>query len=158
MLVKNAMVSDVRCCSSNASLEKIANLMQEYDCGSIPIVDGKEPIGIITDRDIALHAAKTQRPLQDITANELIKQQQVYCCWDDDPIEVALEKMENHQVRRLLVTDKERCLVGILSLGDITTFTANQRKNTQKTIPANETLILFKSVCEHHENTSTLSH
>ena len=105
-------------------LQEIAELMVEYDCGDIPIVDSREamrPIGVVTDRDITCRVvAKGLNPLQ-LAAKDCMSSP---CLTVERAADVAecCRLMEEHQVRRLLVVNRAGQLCGIISQGDIAEF------------------------------------
>ncbi len=151
MLVQNAMVSEVECCTAKQNLEEIAAAMHQFDCGAIPIVDAqRKPIGIFTDRDVALWAALLHKPLWKIKAADVLFDQELQCCEPEDLIEDALAIMERYKIRRLPVTDESGMLIGMLSMGDIASYTYEHAKSDDNTIPSHETLLFLKSVSAHH--------
>jgi CBS domain-containing protein len=86
--------------------------------GAIPICDGDRLIGMVTDRDIVLRAvAKSRSPEQ--TSLEEVLTHDVCWCFDDDTVEVATQKMQDAQIRRIPVVNHDQQLVGVLSLGDV---------------------------------------
>ena len=119
MNVTDIMVSDVRTCSPDTNLESAALMMWDNDCGSLPIVDdGGTPIGLITDRDIAMASARNHKSLWDIKTSELMSDGPLFTCKPDDDIKSALELMQTQKVRRLPVTDNSGHLEGMLSIDD----------------------------------------
>ena len=114
MYVKEAMTSDVRICGPHSSLDDVARMMWDADCGAIPVVtDDNKPMGIITDRDIAMAAMLNHQPLCDIQASTVIQNQTLCCCEQQESIESCLRKMQQAEVRRIVVTDESGSLVGI---------------------------------------------
>src|SRR5690606_4218677 len=94
MNVRDAMVSDVKSCPREANLEEVARMMWDNDVGAIPIVsEDNRPLGIVTDRDIAMCAMHNHRPLWEIQASEVIQSQRLCCCDENDSIQSCLEKM-----------------------------------------------------------------
>ena len=67
MQVQDIMTDDVACCTADTNLGEVAQMMVENDCGAIPVVenvDGRQVVGVITDRDIVVRAvAKGMNPL-----------------------------------------------------------------------------------------------
>ncbi len=75
MQVKDIMTSDPACCTAEASLMEVAQLMVEYDCGEIPVIDSQEtrkPIGVITDRDIVVRTMGEALDPTDMMAQEIM--------------------------------------------------------------------------------------
>jgi len=123
MEVKDIMTADPACCTSETTLQEVAQMMIEYDCGEIPVVDSQEsrvPVGVITDRDIVCRSvAKGLNPL-DLTAADCMTQP----CATVTP-RISLQEctriMEENKIRRVPVVDSDGSCVGIVSLADIAT-------------------------------------
>ena len=97
-----------------------AGLMREFDVGMIPVCDGERLLGVVTDRDIAIRlVAEGLNP--STTTVDRVMTREVFHCFHDESTEYAAAMMEDHQVRRLLVLDRNERLVGIVSLGDLAT-------------------------------------
>jgi predicted transcriptional regulator len=153
MYVNEAMITDVKTCKAGSNLEEVARLMWDNDVGSIPVVsEDNRPLGIITDRDIAMCSMHRHQALWDIQAGQLIQSQRLCCCHQEDSIESCLNKMEQNEVRRVLVTNEDGTLAGIISMGDIVAFTREQggdRKSAQPVSPG-EALEMLRHVSGHH--------
>jgi CBS domain-containing protein len=94
-----------------------AIVMKQCDIGMLPVCDGEQLVGTITDRDLAIRAtADGCNPLRTSVKNVMTPN--VFWCYDDQNIEEAAQLMEEKQVRRLPVVDRDKRLVGIISLGD----------------------------------------
>ena len=118
MKVKEAMHKGVEWVDPSTPLRKIAQLMREHDIGSIPIGDNDRLIGIVTDRDIVLRGLAEGQDLGKLTARDVMTKGVLYCREDED-LDDAARTMELKQVRRLPVINKQKRMVGILALGDI---------------------------------------
>ena len=171
MNVSQLMTSDVKRCSADATLDVVARLMWEGDCGAIPIVDSQDkPLGIVTDRDIAMAAMLNHAPLWEIQASSVIQGQQLACCSPDESVQRCLDKMQEASVRRILVTDDSGALCGIVSLGDTVAFTQSARSSQsgkqssrhmqqqQGQIDSSQTLEMLRSVSAHHQQDSATVH
>lgn len=155
MLVEHAVVGEVVSCAPETSLHEIATLMWNRDCGSVLVIDTEErPVGIVTDRDIAMAAALTHKPLWEISAGDVTAGRELYCCGLQDTIQDALQQMEQHEVRRLPVTNQYGQLTGILTLGDIVSFTraaqSRSKKAANNQIDAADIMGFLKHVSGHH--------
>jgi CBS domain-containing protein len=118
MRLGEVMTTDVEVISSNTSLKEAAAQMKSLDVGLMPVCDGDELKGTLTDRDITVRAtAEGLDPLQ--TSVSQIMSTDVAYCFEDQEIEEALSLMEARQIRRLPVLTREKRLVGIVSLGDL---------------------------------------
>ena len=117
MKVSEVMTRDVQTVGPDDSVQQAASFMLGTDAGSIPVIEGEQLIGMITDRDIAVRGvAKGYGP--ETPVRELMTEDLVIVRVDDD-IEDAATKMGDAQVRRLPVIDQEERLCGIVSLGDL---------------------------------------
>ena len=125
--VKEIMTTNIGYCTPETSLEEVARLMVEDDCGAIPVLENKEsfkPVGIITDRDIVVRSvAKGVNPLT-LKAKDCMTQE-VYTIDMNDPVEICYDIMIEHQVRRMVVVDEDGRCRGMLSQADIATKAAD---------------------------------
>lgn len=116
--LKEVMSKDVQCLSPQTGLKEIAKAMKELNVGSIPICENDRIVGIVTDRDIVLRTlADTLDPVS-TRAKDVMTTPIVYC-FEDQDIGEASRLMEVRQIRRLIVLNREKRLVGIVSLGDL---------------------------------------
>jgi len=121
MNVGEIMTKDPACCTPDTGLQEVAQMMVDCDCGCIPVVDGegsKMPVGMITDRDITCRVvAKGQNPL-DLTAEDAMTTT-VVSVTPDTSIEDCCDLMEESQIRRVAVVDKNGACCGIVAQADI---------------------------------------
>jgi CBS domain-containing protein len=117
MKVRDVMTSNVVSALPETTLEEIATMMKTEDTGAIPVVDEKELLGIITDRDIVLRCVAEGRDPSEMSADEILSEDLEVVDPDADVTE-ALAIMGRRQIRRLPVVDKGE-LVGMVSLGDL---------------------------------------
>ncbi len=117
--IRDIMTPDPACCTKDTPLQEVARQMLEQDCGAIPVVDEEtRPVGIVTDRDITVRCvARGINPLES-TAGDCMSEGCISVS-EDASLEECIEKMEDSQVRRVLVLDGEGCLCGIVSQADI---------------------------------------
>jgi CBS domain-containing protein len=119
MHVNEAMSTDVKIASPDQTIREAAAIMAEIDAGSLPVGENDRLVGMITDRDIAVRGvAKGMKP--DARVRDVMSREVRYCFEDEDIEDVALN-MAEQKVRRLPVLNREKRLVGIISLGDIAT-------------------------------------
>lgn len=118
MRVAETMTRDVQIASPDQSIVDAARMMAECDCGVLPVGENDRLVGMVTDRDIVVRALAQGKP--DAPIREIMSQEVKYCLEDDEVSDVA-RNMGDLQVRRLPVLNKDKRLVGILSLGDIAT-------------------------------------
>ncbi|RME67818.1 MAG: CBS domain-containing protein [Alphaproteobacteria bacterium] len=99
-------------------LSEIAKIMREHDIGAVPIGENDRLVGMVTDRDIVCRGLAQDGDLSKLTARDVMTKGIVYCRADED-IEDAIHLMEDKKIRRLPVIDKNKRMVGMLSLGDL---------------------------------------
>ena len=117
MRVSEAMSSDVRIANPDQTIREAAQTMASIDAGVLPVADNERLVGMITDRDIAIRAVAQGRG-PDTKVRDVMTADVKYC-FDDQDIDEVSRNMGDIQVRRLPVINREKRLVGILSLGDI---------------------------------------
>jgi len=118
MKIREIMTSNVECLSPEASLREIAEEMKSLDVGFIPVCESDRLVGTVTDRDIVIRAVAEGRDISNTQAREVMTREIVYAFEDEDVKSVA-EKMREKDVRRILILDRSKRLVGVVSIGDI---------------------------------------
>jgi CBS domain-containing protein len=119
MKVKDAMHKGVDWVTPDTPVTELAKLMREHDIGAVPIGENDRLIGMVTDRDIVCKGlAQESFDARHATARDVMTPG-IYWCRDDDDLAWAVRHMEKLKVRRLLVNNKSKRMVGILSLGDV---------------------------------------
>jgi len=139
MKVKNAMHEGCEWVSPDTKVTEIAQRMRESDIGAVPVGENDKLIGMVTDRDICCKGVANGHGIEKLTARDVMTQGIVWCR-DTDEVNAAINLMQNRQIRRLPVIDKNKRMVGILSLGDISNA-ASQKLTAEVT----------KAVSAHHE-------
>jgi CBS domain-containing protein len=119
MKIRDVMSKDVQVARPEDTLQTVAGRMAAGDFGFIPVADGDGLIGALTDRDIVVRgvasgAGPEARVLDVLSRDALVVRA-------DDDLKVALDLMSSRQIRRLPVVDKDGRLVGVVSLGDLST-------------------------------------
>jgi CBS domain-containing protein len=117
MKVSEAMTREVRIADPGNTIREAARMMAEIDAGVLPVGENDKLVGMITDRDIAVRAVAAGKA-PDTQIREIMSSDVCYCFEDQEIGEVATN-MADIQVRRLPVVNRDKRLVGILSLGDI---------------------------------------
>jgi CBS domain-containing protein len=121
MNVKEVMTAEPACCTSDMSLQEVAKLMVDHDCGCIPVVDDKntkKPMGMITDRDITIRTvAQGKNPL-DLTASDAMSSNPITVT-PMTSLEDCCNLMESNQIRRVAVVDESGSCCGIIAQADI---------------------------------------
>jgi len=118
MLIKDVMTRDVDTIAPDTTLEVAARHMRDRDIGSLPVGENDKLVGMVTDRDIVLNAVATALDPTTTTAREVMSPKLLYC-FEDQSVEDVLANMADVQVRRLPVVNREKRLVGIVSIGDL---------------------------------------
>jgi CBS domain-containing protein len=118
MQIREIMTPDVEVIRPDDTLRTAAKMMADYDVGALPIGENDRLVGMITDRDITVRGVAQGRDPEKTTVREAMSGRVLYCFEDDDIAEVA-RKVGDWQVRRLPVLNREKRLVGIVSLGDL---------------------------------------
>jgi CBS domain-containing protein len=139
MKVKNCMHNGAQWVSPETTVKAVANAMLEQDIGAVPVGENDRLIGMVTDRDIVLRAVANGRDISAVTARDVMTKGIIWCR-DSDDLSHAANLMQSKQVRRLPVIDKNKRMVGILSLGDLS------RAGTERTIAA-----ATRGLSAHHE-------
>jgi CBS domain-containing protein len=119
MKVKDAMHKGVDWVSPDTPIVELAKLMREHDIGAIPIGENDRLVGMVTDRDIVCKGiAGNGFNANRVTASDVMTQG-IHCCEEDDDLTEAVRHMETLKVRRLPVINKNKRMVGMLALGDV---------------------------------------
>lgn len=116
MRVAECMTRDVQVAEPNDTIQQAAKTMAEIDAGILPVRDGDRLVGMITDRDIAIRAVGSGKGC-DAPVSEVMTSDVKYC-FDDEDADDVMRNMGDLQVRRLPVLNRDKRLVGILSLSD----------------------------------------
>jgi CBS domain-containing protein len=117
MKISEVMTRDVRIADPDMTIAEAAQLMAELDAGVLPVANSERLIGMLTDRDIAIRGIG--QGLGPKTKVSEVMTQDVKYCYDDDACEDVAKNMGEIQVRRLPVVNREKRLVGIVSIGDL---------------------------------------
>jgi CBS domain-containing protein len=112
------MHRNVQVVSDDAPLREAARRMKASYVGALPVCTGDRIVGVLTDRDIVVRAlARGDDPDKAHVADAMTRE--VEWCFEDEDVGLARRKMSERQIQRLLVMDRNKRLVGILSLGDL---------------------------------------
>lgn len=118
MRIRDVMTANPKLCSPETTLKDVACLMRDHDTGFIPVCDGDRITGVITDRDMVVRSLcqgvdTSKATVRDCMSTEI--------CWiqQDQDVKDAIAVMEERKIRRMLVMDQNKRLVGVLSLGDL---------------------------------------
>ncbi len=118
MKISEIMTRDPQCVSPTDTLIDAAVILRDLDVGSVLVCDHDRIAGILTDRDISIRAVADGRDPHRTLVRDVMTPD-VSFVFEDDDVSAAVEHFEKDQVRRLPVLDRDKRLVGILSLGDL---------------------------------------
>lgn len=118
MLIREVMTTAPTVCKSTDSVERVAKLMLEHDCGAIPVCDATKLVGLITDRDIACRLVAKGKAAASVIASSIMSRP-VYTVRQDQDVQAAIDLMKTKQVRRLPVVNDEGVIVGIVAPSDL---------------------------------------
>lgn len=141
MQVKDIMTTAVEIVTPDTTLAEAADRMRSVDIGVLPVQEGTEVVGVITDRDMTVRAIAQGLDARTATVGDVMTRQVRYC-YEDESVEEAARKMAEWRLRRLIVLDRAQRLVGIVSLDDVATGAENP-------MLAGETLLQTASRSDH---------
>ena len=119
MKLSEIMTRDVVVMQPDDSLQSAAKKMRDRNIGFIPVCDGEELIGVISDRDITIRALADGMDVSIMLGRDLMTVPAIYC-FDDQDVSEAARIMEENQIRRLVILSRDdKRLVGVVSLGDL---------------------------------------
>ena len=118
MQVKDVMTRGAEVVRPDATLLEAANKMKSLDIGLLPVCDGDKVIGMLTDRDITVRAIAEGLDPKQTRVREVMSKELITCLEDQD-VKEAAELMQSKQIRRVPILNKDKRLVGMLSLGDL---------------------------------------
>jgi CBS domain-containing protein len=116
--VREVMTDRPRCVTLETPISEVAELMESEDIGSLPVLDGEQLAGMVTDRDIVVRAIAKGKDPRGMPVREVASREPVTVYAEDD-LSSALKKMASEQVRRLPVVDDDNRLIGVLSQADV---------------------------------------
>jgi CBS domain-containing protein len=118
MKVKEVMTRGVEVIHPEATVKEAAEKMKKLDVGPLPVCDNDRLLGMLTDRDVTLRATAEGRDPAQLKVSDVMTPGVEYC-FEDDDVREAARHMETKQIRRLPVLNRDKRLVGIVSLGDL---------------------------------------
>ena len=118
MLVREVMTRDAQVVGPEDTIQEAADKMKDFDVGPLPVCEGDRLLGLVTDRDIAVRATAEGFDPWTTKVREVMTPGVIFCFEDQDVAEAA-RLMKDKQVRRLVVLNRDKRLVGIVTLGDL---------------------------------------
>ena len=118
MKLKEIMTSEVEVIHPNDTLQTAARKMHDRDIGFLPVCDGDLLIGVLTDRDLITRALAEGTETKAMLGRDLVTSPAIYC-FDDQNVDEAAKLMHDNQIRRLVILNRDKRMVGVISLGDL---------------------------------------
>jgi CBS domain-containing protein len=116
MQIKDIMSRDVILASPRQTISEVAQIMAERDIGYLPVGDHDRIVGMVTDRDIVVRGVAAGKGA-DTKIGEVMTEDVKYC-FEDEDVDHVIENMGENQVRRLPVLNRQKRLVGIVTMAD----------------------------------------
>lgn len=129
MRASEAMTRYPHCCTPETSLEHVARMMIEHDCGAIPVVGDlatRFPVGIITDRDIVTRVVAVGISPALLAVRDCMTAPPLTVA-EDTSLSTVIDLLEERQIRRVIVTDHDGRVSGIIAAADVAAH-ASRRK------------------------------
>ena len=119
MKLREIMSSEVEVIHPDDTLQTAAQKMRDRDIGFLPVMDGDELIGVLTDRDLVLRAMADGVKLKSMIGRDIATSPGIYC-FDDQDADEAAQLMREHHIRRLVILSRnDGSVKGVISLGDL---------------------------------------
>jgi CBS domain-containing protein len=112
------MTPDIDAVSPDDTLITAAQLMAELDCEALPVAKDNRLAGVITGHSIGLHVVAEGRDPKQVRVGQAMTADPLYC-FDNEPVQTVAEKMAEWWVRRLPVVNRDKSLIGVVSLADL---------------------------------------
>jgi len=118
MQIRDVMTQEIELVDPTAAVTDVARVMRDSDVGVLPVGEGDRLTGVVTDRDIVVRTLANGKNPETTPVREAMSDRVLYCFEDQSTDEVA-RNMGEQQIRRLPVVNREKRLVGIVTLGDL---------------------------------------
>lgn len=118
MKVQEIMTRHVECIDPETPIAKAAEKMRDLDIGFLPICENERLAGTVTDRDITIRSVAQGRDPRLAPVREIMSQD-VFYCYEDDDVEHVGQQMQEKEVRRMLILNRDKKLAGVVSIGDL---------------------------------------
>jgi CBS domain-containing protein len=150
MKVEHLMTRDVESCTPEATLAQAAMIMWRRDCGFVPVAEspGGRFLGVITDRDICM-ATATKHVSPDLVPVATVMNRRAITCAPTDDVRIAMTRMNEGQVRRLPVLDKQGRLSGILTLNDLALAAERTARRVDESVSYGDVMSVLRAVSAH---------
>lgn len=128
-MVSEVMTRNVQFISPRETVQRAAQMMDDLNVGALPVCEGGRLVGMVTDRDITVRATSAGMAPDEAVVDQVMSTD-VRWCFEDQPLDEVMQQMADTQIRRVPVVshDDAHRLIGIVSLGDVVTKSADTRK------------------------------
>jgi CBS domain-containing protein len=133
MKISEIMTTNVECVTPETTVTELADKMKSLDVGFLAVCEKDRIAGTVTDRDIVIRGIAGGRDLNSIKTREIMSKE-VHWCFENDDVKDVAEKMRDKEVRRMLLLDQNKRLVGVVSIGDIAKVEEQESGKTLKDI------------------------
>ena len=127
MIVKKCMTSKVELGNPDMTLSEAAKKMRDGDFGILPIEENDRLVGVLTDRDIAVRGVAEGHDPKTMHVRDIMSERVLYC-YEDQSLDEVAENLGENQIRRIPVLNRQKRLVGIISLSDLAQAKLNPRQ------------------------------
>jgi len=127
------MTTNVECVPPESDISTVAQKMKTLDVGFLGVCEGDRLVGTVTDRDIVIRGIAGGRDMSSCIARDVMTPE-VHWCYEDEDVKGVADKMSENEVRRMLILSKDKRLVGVVSLGDISKVEEKESGKTLKDI------------------------
>jgi CBS domain-containing protein len=118
MQLREIMTQEVEVVHPDATLEAASQKMSASNIGALPVCDGQQLVGILTERDLIRRASVQARAPQTALVREVMTTD-LLSCFEDQQDTEALRLMQERQIRHLAVLSRDQRLIGIISLRSV---------------------------------------
>jgi CBS domain-containing protein len=133
MKISEIMTTNVECVEPETGIVDLAREMKSLDVGFLAVCENDRLIGTVTDRDIVLRGVGSGRDVNTCSARDVMSRG-VYWCFEEDSVKDVSQRMREKEVRRMLILNKDKRLVGVVSLGDLSKVEEKESGRTLKDI------------------------
>lgn len=148
MKTKDLMTKNPEFCLPNDTAYTATRKMKRRNCGVIPIVRDRQTKrleGILTDRDIALHLGKVNKPAKKVYLRDFPKNR-VKLAHPEDSLRQVTKILGKSHLHRLPVVNKQRQLEGIISLKDLAVEAYKERRKKTRSINEKDVAQIVESI------------
>jgi CBS domain-containing protein len=132
MKVSECMTTGVQVVNPQETIAEAARMMESNEVGFMPVGENGRLVGTLTDRDMVVRGLAHNRG-PETQVREVMTSEVLYC-FDDEDLDDAAAKMSDNQVRRLPVLNREKKLIGVITLGDIAQATDDDGVRSGETL------------------------